>query len=378
MASKRNDGRTYQRARKLPDGQAVKAGPYWIEYYDSNGKQQRESTGLFDFKAADAVRFQRILEKRKGTLVTPKTAQISVGELLDDLLSDVKLKGKNESLAIIHSNHLRSHFGQLHASKVGTAAIEGYIEKRLSQGVCGGTINRELSRLRRAFQLGLDREPPKVLRIPKFPRLRENPPRSGFLEREDYEHVFRRLPEALRPVLCFAYYSGCRLSEVLSICWDQVDFAGNVVRLQQQDTKTKEPRLFAMAAELREILRTEFDRRQLHWPIVKKVFTRGGTPIKDFRQAWTVATAGVAKPDQHFHDLRRTAVRNMVRAGIPEAVAMRISGHKTRSVFERYNIVSERDLLDAARKMEAHQEAEIQRIKDNDKDKRPQTDTAVH
>src|SRR5262245_16242883 len=127
--SKRSDGRTYQRSRRLPDGRRVKSGPYWIEYYDANGVQQREPTGLYDFKAADAIRFQRIAEKRRGVLVTARTGKVTVGELLDDLLIDVKQSGKNEALATFHCNHLRACFGDLPAAKVGTADIQRYIDK---------------------------------------------------------------------------------------------------------------------------------------------------------------------------------------------------------------------------------------------------------
>jgi integrase len=84
------------------------------------------------------------------------------------------------------------------------------------------------------------------------------------------------------------------------------------------------------------------------------IFTRAGRRIATFRKAWSSAARRAGLSGLLFHDLRRTGVRNLIRAGVPERVAMAISGHKTRAIFERYNIVSGRDLKDAAAKLEAY------------------------
>ena len=84
---------------------------------------------------------------------------------------------------------------------------------------------------------------------------------------------------------------------------------------------------------------------------------RGGTkypkPIKAFKKAWVKACIAAGVPGRSPHDMRRSSIRNIVRSGVPERVAMQLSGHKTRSVFERYNIVSNGDLRDAALKLDA-------------------------
>lgn len=119
-------------------------------------------------------------------------------------------------------------------------------------------------------------------------------------------------------------------------------------------TKNEEPRTLPIYGDFAVWLKRLSTEQRSQWPECEYVFHRNGKPVRNFRKSWAEACKRAGVPGLIFHDLRRTAVRNMVRAGIPEKVAMQISGHKTRSVFDRYNIVSDRDLTDAAEKMEAH------------------------
>jgi integrase len=188
---------------------------------------------------------------------------------------------------------------------------------------------------------------------PHFPMLKEAPPRRGFFERSQFEAMRRHLSDALRLVVTFAYLTGWRIpSEVLTLTWSQVSFVEGNVRLEPGTTKNDEGRTFPLTAELRALLEnqradTEALQRETG-QIIPYVFHRGGKPIRDFRGAWRTACKRAGVPGRIPHDFRRTAIRNMVRDGVPERVAMQLSGHRTRSVFERYNIVSPGD-LDAAR-----------------------------
>jgi integrase len=162
----------------------------------------------------------------------------------------------------------------------------------------------------------------------------------------------------VRPAATFAYITGWRIdSEVLPLEWRQVDFAGGEIRLDPGKTKNGEGRTFPMTRDLRELLDQQrtltenFQRRRR--VVCPHVFHRAGQPIKSFRAAFRTACTEAGCPGRVLHDFRRTAVRNLVRAGIPERVAMQMTGHKTRSVFERYNIVSAGDLREAAKRLDA-------------------------
>ena len=204
--------------------------------------------------------------------------------------------------------------------------------------------------------------------------LQENNVRKGFFEHGDFLAVRKALPEYLRGFVTFAYKVGWRFTEISTLTWAQVDLNQGIVRLEAGETKNTEGREVYLDEELKKVFIEQAARRVKAGKLGPYVFPNhdGTSRIKDIRGAWGAAciAAGffrleqdgkktVKVPTRLFHDFRRTAVRNMVRAGIPERVAMMISGHKTRSVFDRYNIVSDADLRIAAAKQEAYLETQI-------------------
>ena len=130
--------------------------------------------------------------------------------------------------------------------------------------------------------------------------------------------------------------------------WKQIDFAAGEVRLDPGTTKNKQGRVFPINADLRRILD---ERKALKKDGQRLVFTRKGQPIVSMHKAFRAACKEAGVGDRILHDLRRSAIRRMVRKGISETVAMRLSGHKTMSVFRRYDITSTDDLRDAANKL---------------------------
>ncbi len=200
------------------------------------------------------------------------------------------------------------------------------------------------------YNLGLRSE--KSTKKP-FPHLEEDNTRQGFFERAEFESVFARLPAHLRSVVTFAYYTGWRVqSEILPLTWDRVDLEAGTVRLYKGTTKNKDGRVIILPQILRDIVEAQWQEHLTLYPECPFVFHREGQQIKYFRRRWARACEEIGLTGKIPHDFRRTAVWNLVRAGVPERVAMMITGHKTRSIFDRYNIVSEGDLAEAARKID--------------------------
>lgn len=335
----RGEGRIFQRGRI-----------WWIAYY-RNGRRVFESSHSDRKLMAERLLRQRLGEIAAGVAAPPGASQITYENMRDALLADYAMNRRKLLTRygrLYELIHLDGFFQGWRACRVTTDEIRAYIERRQEEGAANGTINRELALLRRMFRLAI--EDGKLRDLPHFPMLKEAPPRKGFLEHADYQKLRQQLPEYLRPVLAMGYYSGMRLGEILGLQWSNVDLVNAEVRLDPGTTKNDEPRTIPLMGELLEMLRIERQRNaggQL-------VFTQGGRRIVVFRKAWRSATKRAGLPELLFHDLRRTGIRNLVRAGVPERVAMEISGHKTRAVFERYNIVSGRDLRDAAAKLEAY------------------------
>jgi integrase len=259
--------------------------------------------------------------------------------------------------------HLRPHFGGRRMSAITTADVRAYVARRQGQvrvigrgesqrekTVSAGEINRELTILKRMFNLA--RQSGKLFTAPYVPLLQERNVRVGFFEREQFERVRSCLPEYARGIVTFAYITGWRVSsEILALEWRQVDLDANEVRLDPGTTKNGEGRVFPITADLRVVLERQRDTRdslRQSGVICRWVFNDNGRRVLSFRWSWERACRDGGYPGRLLHDLRRTAVRNLVRAGVPERVAMQMTGHKTRSVFERYNIVNAADLKAAA------------------------------
>jgi len=227
-----------------------------------------------------------------------------------------------------------------------------FMKQRKAEDVGNATINRSLAALRR--MLTLAKRAKKIHDVPYIEFLKEPSARKGFLERRDFERLIKILPTHLRPLVTFLYWCGCRISETLQIEWSQVDLNSRQIRLEPEQSKNDEGRVVPLSSELVDMLQSEpktgktFDGTNLRKEWMKACASCGlGTLTEVEGKPYDPLYSGLT-----LHDLRRSAVRNLRKAGVSEKEAMSISGHKTRSVFERYNIVSTEDVMDVMRKLE--------------------------
>jgi len=334
---------------------------FWIQYH-RRGKPYRESTR--SEKEADA---KRLLRKREGEIAEGKLPgvyfdKVTFDELAAELEAEYEINNRKSIDRIkICMAKLRVMFEGYRIIDINSTKIKEYVDKRQQANVMNGTINRELAALKRMLQIGVKSTPPKVDRVLFIPKLKESSPRKGFFEHGDFLALRDNLPDHLKALVTFGYKTSWRLSEIENLTWNQVDLNQGVVTLNPGETKNDEGRTIYLDDELKEVFKRQLEARKQAEIISPYVFLNEDKTdrIKRFDKAWRAACKAAGISPHLFHDLRRTAIRNMVRAGIPERVAMMVSGHKTRSVFDRYNIVSDSDLKIAAQKQEAYLQAQI-------------------
>ena len=339
---------------KYGAGSVYKRGKtYWLSYY-ANGEHICESGKTKDKVEAKRQLQQRLGEIAEGRFVGPRMDRIAVDELLNDVLEDYRINNRSMKDITRTVPTLLSFFGGKPAQSITPADVAVYVRRRLDAGYANGTVNRELNGLRRAFNLGLQND--KIIRKPHIARLEENNVRQGFFEWQEFNAVKDRLPDYLKPVMEFGYLTGWRSNaESLRLKWHNVDHDGETIRLDPGTTKNKDGRVIYMFPELQTLLEDQWQatlalQREMGC-IIQLVFHNEGRPIVNYYKAWQKACREAGLSGKLPHDFRRTAVRNMVKAGIPERVAMQMTGHKTRSVFDRYHIVSYSDLKEAAKRL---------------------------
>lgn len=351
-------------------GCLYRRGKFWWTKVYSNGRPVHESTKLTKKSEAKLVLARKVGRIAAGEPIPPRVDRITYDEAVKDLRQHYQTTGERDMRDVEKRlAHLDPFFRGRRLVSIGPALVTEYVAARQAPrpavngdaakpGASNGTINRELSMLGKLFRLAVDNG--KALRVPKIRKLKEADPRAGFVERNQFEAIARHLPEPHALGVSICYELAWRYGEVFGLGWRHVDLQRGALRLEPGETKNGAGRTAFLSRALAERLRAHRARvealQRKQGRVIPDVFVRltgkyAGQRIGSFRKTWAKACRAAGVPELLVHDLRRSGIRNMVRAGISEHTAMKISGHKTRSTFDRYDIISEGDLQEAARRI---------------------------
>ncbi|HZF03679.1 MAG TPA: tyrosine-type recombinase/integrase [Patescibacteria group bacterium] len=336
----------------------------WWAKYRQGGQVVRVSTGCAKKREAQDwidIRAGKIAE---GQPLPVKMDAILYDELRADLDAAYKVKGIRSLVdAERRMKHLDAAFKGWRAVNITESAIDAYVAKRKTEKVpdtdrlvAPATINRELAQLRRMLRLGYRRR--KLAHMPTITMLPESQPRQGFVEQAGFDAIASHLAPGPALAATIAFEAAWRIrSEVLTLEWPRVDLAEGSIRLDGAHSKNGQPRTVYLSPTTTKLLVEQRARVEALGRELGRIFTdvfihtdKGplqGRRQREFNKAWRGACRKAGYTGTLLHDLRRSGVRAMVRAGVPESVAQRISGHATSAVFRRYDITSDQDLREA-------------------------------
>lgn len=247
------------------------------------------------------------------------------------------------------------HLGTLRATELTVADVERYRRARREERTRRGNapspalLDREVALLKRICSYSAKARLIAHNPLAGVPMLNVPNARSRTVNDEQFERLRNAAPPDLRVVMTVAFDTGMRRTEILKLQWSQVDLRQQAIRLGPQDTKTERGRVIILTRRVVAALRGR--PRQLRSPYV--FASPDGKPWRDIpKAAWRKALVAADLEGLWFHDLRRSFVTNARRKGVAEGVIMRMTGHRTRSVFDRYNIIAEDDLREAVRRLE--------------------------
>ena len=380
-------GKLEEQRKRKGEGSLFQHNGYWFYTYgytvEGEHRKKKKCLGPAEkFKTEAAVwteakraRDQFITDVKAGKITTSSAETVTCSELLTQYIAQLKAQRKPAAYVIekcIEAN-IRPFFGSKRVAKLQTSDFERYREIR-TQKVSDATVDHDFSYLKSALLLEYKKTPSRVARVPHIVKSGEDNVRHGFLEFEGYEKVLLELPLSLKSVLVVGYHIGNRKGALLDLRWSQVDFKNRVIRFIRMQNRKPVPVAAPIYGDMEEWLRRQKVYRDEHFPECEFVFfwypvdceiapiskkghggrrTVPGSKIKSFYDSWRAAVKNAGFPELLFHDLRRSAVRNMVeKIGMSEKRAMEISGHKTRSCFERYHIVSLADIQESGQKMD--------------------------
>ena len=338
----RGDGHIFQK----------KGSKNWYIAYSFRGQPYQESCGSPDKKVARRLLRQRLKQVGKPNFVNPaREEKWTLADMKEKLRLDYERK-QNRSFSSIEFSfkHLEAEgaFKFQRVIDITTERIQQYGDARLKAGAARASVNRELACLRRGFNLM--HEAAMISTLPVINLYEENNARKGFIEIAEFNALLEKVPSAdVRDIVEFLYHTGWRSGEAMALRWSWIE--GNIIRLPAKVSKNKKERCMPITGVLMDVLARRIKLRRIDCPFV---FHRSGRQFKSFRRIFKTAAKEIEHHGLLPHDMRRSAVRNFRKSGLSEGDGMMLSGHKTRSVYERYNIRDDQDAIDAMNRVQEH------------------------
>lgn len=352
------------RPRYKRAGRILKCRLYWIAYRLGD-REVREPAKTANRTEAETLLRQRLSALDRGQL-PPVRDRATFQDLARWIREDYTANARRSTARLeLSLRRLAETFDGDRVGAITTERIAAYANRRLEEGAAAASVNRELAALKRALRLA--HRAGRVTAPPYVPLLAEKNARGGFFERAEFGRLLWHLPKDLRACAITAYVTGWRVpSEVLTREWRHVDLEHGWLRLEPGETKSGRGRMFHFTPALRVALRTQraattaAERRLGR--IIRHVFHHEGLPLvyrgrsggwiysRCFREAWLAACASAGLGPRLPHDFRRTAARDLLRAGVPVPTVMQAMGWESQAMLLRYAIVAESDLVEAARK----------------------------
>lgn len=344
-------------------GRVYQRGSVWWLDYTIGGTRHREPTEAVSKSQARDVLRERIGDRKKGKLLG-RPDHVRLAEYVKNAEGKQQLVGglrwlheKQYDLDGLRSKeriqqywtHIEMFFGaDTRAVEITPTRLDSYATFRLKEEAARQTVNNELAALRRGFRLAVEKGLLSVVPVFKLPKVKNA--RTGFFEDGDMAALLLELPtDGRADVVEFLYHTGWRSGEGRLLQWGFVDMVGEAIRLEQSRSKSGKPRVFPfrLSPPLKALLQRRWEQRKGPF-----VFHVDGQPIGKgaLRCAWARAIKRAGLAGRLIHDLRRSAARNLRRAGVPEGVIMALCGWETRSMFDRYDIINEEDLATAIAK----------------------------
>lgn len=349
-----------RRAGNRGTGEIFRRGRFWWISYHVSGKRFRESAKSDVRK--DAVRLLRLRTGwvAQGHQPMPDVGKTTFADLAAMLIDDYEANGKR-SLRRVRGAvaHLTAFFGHWHANAITSDKITNYVHERQKAGAAKATINREQAALKRMFRLAL--RAGKVAEIPHLSMLDESDNvRRGYMEEADLDRLLEHLPPYLHNLVTIAFFTGWRTDSEL-LTRERRHVKDGWLILEVGEGKTRKARKFpvSLIPRLKAAIDDQLERvaamekslgKVIPWLFVGPT----GERIRSFRTAWLNARIKAGVPAATPHDFRRVAVRALNAAGVPIKTAMELVGHKTMSVYHRYGITDERDLIAGGEKLAAY------------------------